>query len=172
VGMSGTEDWPQKAQKTQKYQQVIARRLCRRLSAVALAKADGDPVFGPGRAGQAWQSAAERRGPRSRAVKAVLAGWLVKNQDLRLASNQHGIPHGTGVGCREKLTLATQLDHFFANQDAELAVGALLSGAMADAAPREEIGAMADISAVFLAPTDKLEIAVFGFQQKPYGAYR
>ena len=66
--------------------------------------------------------------------------------------NQHGVAHGAGGGNGNFLSGLAQFLDFFANQNTELMKCFFFGSTVAHTAPRKHVGAMADITAVLLAP--------------------
>jgi hypothetical protein len=55
------------------------------------------------------------------------------------------------------------LGDFLADQHEQLPISGLLRSPMTNSTPRKQVGTIADIGAVFVAPTDKLQVTDLGF---------
>ena len=64
----------------------------------------------------------------------------------------------------EGLTLGQTVGDFFVDDDAEFAVGIEFDFGVADAA-KIEVGAIADVTLVFIRPLDEAVVAVLGFHE-------
>ena len=78
-------------------------------------------------------------------------------------SGRHGLTHRAGGGRWQLHSLPLQGLDLLDDQRAQLLVGFLLRGPVADSPPREKIGAVPDVQTVGLLPADELEIAILGF---------
>lgn len=72
-------------------------------------------------------------------------------------------PHGASGRHGQLLAIDDNLHHFLAHRFAQLLVSLPLARAVAHAAPRRQVRAIADVKTVGLAPTHKFQIAVFDF---------
>jgi hypothetical protein len=72
----------------------------------------------------------------------------------------HGFTHRARGRFRQRFAGTIQFGNFFAHQFRELVVGLLFRGAVADAAPRKQVGTVAHIELIGLAPLNKFQITV------------
>jgi DNA-binding NarL/FixJ family response regulator len=98
----------------------------------------------------------------SRRVRRCGGAHRVVRRSLR---NACGLAHRAGRRFGQCASRCSQLFDFLAHEFAQLAVGLLFIRAVAHAAPWKQIGAVADVGIVFIAPADKLEVFVFGFHR-------
>jgi hypothetical protein len=76
------------------------------------------------------------------------------------SSSQNRLAHGTGNRFGQGLAGAREFLNFLAHQFSELMIGFFLGDAVADAASRKKIGAVADVAGIFLVPLDKFQITI------------
>ena len=84
-------------------------------------------------------------------------------EDVRHGLHRDRLTHRARAGRGRFLSGLHQFLHLFQQQRAKRPAGFLLGCAMADAAPREKVRAIAHIQAVGLLPPDKLEILACAF---------
>ena len=82
-----------------------------------------------------------------------------------VGSSQHGLTHRASGWFRKLLAVALQLFDLRADDLSELAVNTLLGRAVTDAAPREEVRAVAQVKAILITPTDEFQVAVLRFHR-------